>query len=117
VFPNKNCLSRDGILGHQFNKDSSLWLHAIHSPFYWRILKKTTLFFGFKNTKKIRETRKLEYIHEKHFVEQKNEDRKPQIRVYAQEPRPEMPFKNTISVNGNIFELLSYMAGSRVMFV
>ncbi len=52
-------------------------LHAIHNPCYWRILKKTTLFFGFKNTKKIRETRKLEYIHEKHFVEQKNEGRKP----------------------------------------
>jgi hypothetical protein len=58
-------------------KNSSLLLHAIHSPFYWRILKKTILFFGFKNTKKIRETRKLEYIHEKHFVEQKNEGRKP----------------------------------------
>ncbi len=33
-------------------KDSSLLLHAIHSPFYWRILKKTILFFGFKNTNK-----------------------------------------------------------------
>ena len=25
-------------------KDSSLLLYAIHSPFYWRILKKTILF-------------------------------------------------------------------------
>ncbi len=34
-------------------KDSSLLLHAIHSPLYWRILKKTILFSGFKNyTKK-----------------------------------------------------------------
>ncbi len=29
-------------------KDSSLLLHAIHSPFYWRILKKTLLFLVFK---------------------------------------------------------------------
>ncbi len=39
-------------------KDSSLLLHAIHSPFYWRILMKTILFFGFKNLyKKVRETK------------------------------------------------------------
>ncbi len=35
-----------------FKKDSSLLFHAIHSSFYWRILKKTKLFFGFKNTYK-----------------------------------------------------------------
>ncbi len=35
-----------------FKKDSSHLLHAIHSSFYWRILKKTKLFFGFKNTYK-----------------------------------------------------------------
>ncbi len=29
-------------------KDTSLLLHAIHSPFYWRILKKPILFSGFK---------------------------------------------------------------------
>jgi hypothetical protein len=35
--------------------DSKLWLHAIHSPFYWRFYKKTILFFGFKNPyKKLR---------------------------------------------------------------
>jgi hypothetical protein len=63
--------SRDGILGHHFN--SSLLLHAIHSPFYWWILKKLILFSGFKNPfyKKIRETRKLASVHEKHFVERK----------------------------------------------
>jgi hypothetical protein len=33
-------------------KDSSLLLHAIHSPFYWRILMKTILHSGFKNTYK-----------------------------------------------------------------
>jgi hypothetical protein len=54
----------------------SLFLHATHNPFYRRILKK--LFSGFKNPyKKIPETRKLENIHEKHFVERKNEVRKP----------------------------------------
>jgi hypothetical protein len=30
-------------------KDSSLLLHAIPSPFYWRILKKSILLSGFKN--------------------------------------------------------------------
>jgi hypothetical protein len=34
--------SKYRILRHQFN--SSLLLHAIQSPFYWRILKKTKLF-------------------------------------------------------------------------
>jgi hypothetical protein len=48
----------DEILGHQFDK--SLLLQAIHSPFYRRILNKTSLFSGFK----IREARKLESIHE-----------------------------------------------------
>ncbi len=43
----------------QFNKDSSHLLHAIHSSFYWRILKKTILFSGFKNPyKKICKTRR-----------------------------------------------------------
>jgi hypothetical protein len=30
-------------------KDSSLLLHDINNLFYWKILKKTTLFSGFKN--------------------------------------------------------------------
>jgi hypothetical protein len=51
--------SRDGILGHELkSQDSSLLLHAIHS----RILKKTILFSGFKNTYK--KVRKLESLHE-----------------------------------------------------
>jgi hypothetical protein len=33
-------------------KDSSLLIHAIHSPFYWRILKKTIHFSGFKSSYK-----------------------------------------------------------------
>jgi hypothetical protein len=46
-------------------KDLSLLLHAIRSPFYRRIFKKTTLFSGLKNPyKKICELRKLESIHE-----------------------------------------------------
>jgi hypothetical protein len=65
---------------------------------------KTILFSGFKILReKICETRKLESIHEKYFVERNNEDRKPdqkkieseKTRVYAQklfaltEPEPE----------------------------
>ncbi len=38
-------------------KYTSLLLRAIHSPFYWQILKKTKLFSGINNLyKKIRET-------------------------------------------------------------
>ncbi len=43
-----------------FTKDSSLLLHAIHSLFYWRILKKNILFSGFKNPyKKFHEKKKI----------------------------------------------------------
>jgi len=67
----------------------SLFLHATHSPFYWRILKK--LFSGFKNPfKKIPETRKLENIHEKHFENGK-------MRLENQ-TKLKMPFKNSILV-------------------
>jgi hypothetical protein len=49
-------IPRDGFLDISFVKDSSLFLHAIQSPFYWRILKKPKL--STKNPQK------LESIHE-----------------------------------------------------
>jgi hypothetical protein len=53
------------------SKDSSILLHAVHSPFYLRILQKTIFYSGFKNPhEEIRETRKLESIHEKYFVKE-----------------------------------------------
>jgi hypothetical protein len=59
-------------------KDSSLFLHAIHSPFYRRILKRTILYSGFNNPyKKSARQDKLKSIHEQHFVERKTEGRKP----------------------------------------
>jgi hypothetical protein len=59
-------------------KGSSLLLHAIHSPFYWLILRKTIWYSSpaLKILIKIRETRKLESNHEYHFAEGKNEGRK-----------------------------------------
>ncbi len=36
-------------LNISLTKVLSLLPHAIHSPFYWRIVKKTTFFSGFKN--------------------------------------------------------------------
>jgi hypothetical protein len=46
-------------------RDSSLLLHAIHNPFYWRILKKTILYSGFNNPyKKSTKKQELESIHE-----------------------------------------------------
>ncbi len=59
-------------------EDSSVLLDAIHSLFYRRILKKSIVYYDFKNPyKKICETKKLESLHEQHFVERKNESRKP----------------------------------------
>jgi hypothetical protein len=54
--------SRDGILGHQFNKRFEYFDPGCSPSLlsYWRILKKTILFSGYKNPyKKIQETRKL----------------------------------------------------------
>jgi hypothetical protein len=57
-------------LNISLTKDAFLLLYDIHSPFYWRILKKTKLYSGFNNPfKKIYETRKLEFIREDHFVD------------------------------------------------
>jgi hypothetical protein len=61
---------RDGILGHQIDK-SLKWL-LLHSTggFYRQTLLK-------KPNKKIRETKKLKYIQEKHFVGRINAGRNP----------------------------------------
>jgi hypothetical protein len=47
-------------------KNLNIFLHAIHSLFHWRISRVLNI-----PTKKIHKTRKLESIHEKHFVERK----------------------------------------------
>jgi hypothetical protein len=39
-------------LDFNLTKDSSPLLHAIHNPFYWRILKKAIIYSGFKYTYK-----------------------------------------------------------------
>jgi hypothetical protein len=111
----------------KLKKDMSLLLLAILIPFYWRILKKTILLSGFKNSyKNIFETRKLESIHEQHFVDQKNEDRKSdkklepeKNRVDAQKPLLKMTFKNSISIHAKMIrcaniihrKYVSYLAG------
>jgi hypothetical protein len=41
--------SEMGFLASNLTKDSNLLLHAIRSPFYCRILKKTILFSGFQD--------------------------------------------------------------------
>jgi hypothetical protein len=41
-------MTGDGILGHEFDITLQFFLHAVPSPFYWRILKKTILFCGLK---------------------------------------------------------------------
>jgi hypothetical protein len=63
--------TRNGILGHQFNKKTSLLFHAIHSPLYLQYLKKTILFSGFKNPYK-KSTKQ-----ENSNAERKNSGKKP----------------------------------------
>jgi hypothetical protein len=59
-------------------KDSSLLLHAIHSPFLLLAdFTENHTLLGFYLNKKIPDTRKLESFYETHFVERKNEARKP----------------------------------------
>jgi hypothetical protein len=75
--PMIKCYVQEGVetacLVISLTKDSSLLLHALHSPFYWRILKKTKLL---KILTKNPRNKKLESILERHFAERKNEVRK-----------------------------------------
>jgi hypothetical protein len=70
---------------------------------YWRILKKTIPFSGFKKVL----TRKLEYIHELHFVERKEEGRKQdknsslrRLEFMSRKLRLKILLKNSISGRG-----------------
>jgi len=59
-------------LDFNLTRDSSLLLHAIHSPFYWLIFKKTILFSGFKKIL----TKKSAREGNSSFVKRKNYGRK-----------------------------------------
>jgi hypothetical protein len=68
---------RAGILGHQSNKRLESFAPCHSQSLLLADLKETVLFSGFQDPHtKIRETRKLGAIHEKHFVERKNKGRK-----------------------------------------
>jgi hypothetical protein len=68
--------------GHQSNKRLEAFASCHSQTHLLADLKKNILFSGFKNPyKKIHETRKLESIHEKHCVEQKNEGRKTNTKT------------------------------------
>ncbi len=57
-------------------KDSSILLHALHSPFYWRILMKAILYSGFNNPyKKLGKQENSTLFMNRQFVERKNEGR------------------------------------------
>jgi hypothetical protein len=95
--------SRDGILGHQFNKRLESFAYDIYSPFCWRILKKTILYSGFNNpynknprNKKTRVYSWIAFCRTEKWG-QKNRKNSEKTRVYAQKPRLKMPFKKSIS--------------------
>jgi hypothetical protein len=59
--------SRDGILGHQFDKQTRVVCSMLFSLF-WRILQKTnTLLWLLKSIQKISETRKLQSLYGMEF--------------------------------------------------
>ncbi len=109
----------DTILGHNLTKDSILLLHAIHSPFYWRILKKPCSSLILKILTKIHETRKLESFHEWHFVEPKFLGENPtKTRVWEDsslcpETLHKKPFKNYISAHVHFFIIFAVFANSQ----
>jgi hypothetical protein len=66
------------LLDINLTKDLSFLLNAIHSPFYWRILKNNVLFSGFKNPcKKAAKQENLSLFMKSISVERKIEGRKP----------------------------------------
>ncbi len=78
-------------------RDSILLLHAIHSPFYWRILiKPYSALVLKKHIKKIRETRKLVSTHVQHFVEWKCKMRVENSRLRRLEFMPRNLDKNAV---------------------
>jgi hypothetical protein len=58
-------------------KGSSLLLHAIYSPLFWRILKITILLSGFNNPYKNPQNKKPRFYSRKAFCRTENEGRKP----------------------------------------
>ncbi len=87
--------SEKEFLDSNLRKDSSLLIYAIHSPFYSRILKKTILYSGIKNTyNKIRKTRKLESIHNSILYKRKNVGRK--LKCERTNLCPETSIKNAV---------------------
>ncbi len=64
-------------LDNNITKNSSLLLHALHSPFYWRVLKKTILFSGYKNPYKNPRDKKTRVYSWIGFWRTENEGRKP----------------------------------------
>ncbi len=66
-------------LNINITKYLSLLPNAIHSPFYWRILKKTKLVLGLKNLLKkfAKQENSSIFMNSILYVERKNEGRKP----------------------------------------
>ncbi len=81
-------LPRFNFLDINLTKRSRLWLHAIHSPFYWRIVKKTILCSGFPNLYKKSTKQENSSIFMKAFCRTKNEvENKTKTRVWEEKPR------------------------------
>ncbi len=92
-------------------KDSCLLLHAIHGPFYWRILNKPILFSGFKKRYKKYNIHENSSLFINSLYGKMRSENQTKTRIY-EDPSlcPEilkMPFKNSIS--GGVAKMMIYL--------
>jgi hypothetical protein len=107
------CLQKEGknpvgkpremkFLDINLTKDSSLLLHAIHSPFYWRIKKKPYFSLVLKilqnNPRNLMLFMNSILKKGKMRVENHAKLQSDKTRIYAQKPRPKMLFKNFVTI-------------------
>ncbi len=97
-------------------EDSSLQLHVIHRPFYWRILQKLILYSKFTlqihTNKSARHENSSLFMNnifrmEKRDQKTREKFKSEKIQIYVQEPWLKMPIKNSIS--GQAFFVLSIL--------
>jgi hypothetical protein len=68
---------RDGILGHQFHKRLESFALCYSQSFLLADFKENQTLLWFTQYLQKNSRKKIESIHEKHFVEEKHEGRKP----------------------------------------
>jgi hypothetical protein len=98
-------------------KDSSLLFHAIHSPFYWRSIKKTYCSLVLNSLQKNPRNKKLESIHKQYFVKRKHEGRKPEKTCVCEKDSCLCPKKPRLMNCRQITTLYQYLIPIKLLVV